>query len=143
MLRLTWADNATNEEGFSIEYSLDKVTFQNLMSVGANITSFNVGIVPYNLYFRVFAYNQAGKWGNSNVVYVDITPPTKPLVTDGGMYTSNAASLYAKWISSDADSGIGGYQYQITQDSTTGTVIKAWVSTGTTASVTAAGLTLL
>ena len=73
----------------------------------------------------------------------DITPPTTPVVTDDGTYTTVTTSLHATWTSSDAESGIVEYQYLIRQDSTTGTIIVGWTSTGTTASVTRTGLSLL
>jgi hypothetical protein len=65
------------------------------------------------------------------------------VVTDGGAYTAKTTTLTASWTSSDSESGITAYQYKITQDSATGTVIRNWTSTGTTASVTTTGLTLL
>jgi YHS domain-containing protein len=98
-------------------------------------------------YFGVKAKNGVGLWsavGYSNGIKVDTTAPIKPVVTDGGVYTNNSTTLNASWTGAvDSESGIAQYQYRITQDSTTGTVIKAWTSTGTTPSVTANGLTLL
>ena len=72
----------------------------------------------------------------------DTTAPTTPAVTDDGTYTTSVSQLHATWTSSDPESGIAEYQYQITRDLTTGTVIVAWTTTGTTASVTKTGLTL-
>ena len=73
----------------------------------------------------------------------DTTPPTPPVVTDDGASTSSATQLHATWTSADPESGITEYQYLIRQDSTTGTIIVNWTSTGTTASVTRTGLSLL
>lgn len=73
---------------------------------------------------------------------VDTTPPSTPVVTDEGVYTFNTTGLYASWTSTDPESGIAEYQYKITQDSTTGTVIRDWTSTGTCSWVIAALLSL-
>ncbi len=98
-------------------------------------------------YFSVKAKNGAGLWSSigysDGITVVDNTAPTTPVVTDSGTYTASTVQLTASWSSSDAESGISEYQYQITQDTTAGTVIRAWTSTGTTASVTASGLTLV
>jgi subtilisin family serine protease len=72
----------------------------------------------------------------------DLTPPTIPVVTDGGARTNSKTQLTASWTCSDPESGIAEYQYQILQDASTGTVIRDWISTGTIPSVTAIGLTL-
>lgn len=73
----------------------------------------------------------------------DATPPTTPVVTDDGTYTTVTTSLHAVWSSSDLESGIAEYQYLIRQDSTSGTIIVTWTSTGVTAAVTHTGLALL
>ncbi len=73
----------------------------------------------------------------------DTTPPTTPVVADEGQYTTKRDQLYASWTSSDPESGIAEYQYRITQDSPTGTVIiRNWTSTGTYNYVTAGALSL-
>ena len=73
----------------------------------------------------------------------DATAPTTPVVTDDGTATSVTTSLHATWTSSDPESGIAEYQYLIRQDSTSGVIIANFTSTGTTASVTHTGLSLL
>ena len=73
----------------------------------------------------------------------DTTPPTTPVVTDEGATTIRADQLYASYNASDAESGIAEYQYKITQDSISGSLIRDWTSSGTTSYVTAGGLTLL
>ncbi len=72
----------------------------------------------------------------------DTTPPTTPVVTDDGQYTTSSTTLHASWSSADPESGIAQYLYQIRQDSTVGTLIVDWTSTSTTTSVTRTGLTL-
>jgi len=77
-----------------------------------------------------------GGQSNGVMVTIDTTSPPTPIVTDGGEFTRKN-QLYASWTSSDPESGIQEYQYKITQDSTTGTVICNWTSTGRNAYVTA------
>jgi hypothetical protein len=72
----------------------------------------------------------------------DTTPPTRPLVTDAGSYVNTSDRLYASWISSDPESGITEYQYEITQDSCQGPMIREWSSAGTANYVTAGELSL-
>jgi lysophospholipase L1-like esterase len=75
-------------------------------------------------------------WGHP-----DGTPPTIPIVVDGGDYTTNNTQLHASWTSSDPESGIVEYQYSI---GTTpgGTNVVGWTSVGTNTSVTRTGLSL-
>jgi len=96
-------------------------------------------------YFTVKAKNRAGLWSgekSSNGVTVDVTPPTTPVVSDQGVYTSSTTTLYATWSSNDPESGIDQYIYRITQDSPTGTVIKGGASINVTTSLTVTGLAL-
>ena len=86
----------------------------------------------------------AGNWSEavSDQIILDATKPTTPIVTDDGVTTSSLNQLHARWSSSDTTSGIGEYQYLITQDSTSGTVIIGWTSVGTATEVTKTGLNL-
>ena len=86
----------------------------------------------------------AGNWSEtvSDQITLDTTRPTTPVVTDDGATTTSLDQLHARWSSSDVGSGIGIYQYRITQDSTTGAVIIDWTSVGTATEVTKTGLTL-
>jgi hypothetical protein len=96
-------------------------------------------------YFAVKAKNGSGIWsdiGKSDGTTVsDSTPPTTPLVTDDGDYTSNNAQLHASWSAPDPESGIAEYQYAIGTTSG-GTDVAAWTSVGTNTEVTKTGLSL-
>jgi len=88
-------------------------------------------------------------WGNSMpetgicmLEIPDISPPARPSVSDEAQFTNKKDRLSVSWSSSDAESGIFEYQYKITQDSPTGTVIKNWTSAGINTSLTVTGLTL-
>lgn len=72
----------------------------------------------------------------------DTTPPTTPVVTDDGAYTSSTSRLRATWRSSDPQSGIAEYQYLIRQGSPAGPILVPWTSRGTGTSVTRTGLAL-
>ena len=67
---------------------------------------------------------------NQPVPFVfDVTPPTTPVVADGGVYTTDASDLYATWQSQDPESGIARYEYSI--GTTPGNVnVVAWTSIG-------------
>jgi hypothetical protein len=43
----------------------------------------------------------------------DTTPPTTPVVDDGGDTTGSATVLYARWTATDYESGIQEYQYRV------------------------------
>src|SRR3989338_10974779 len=57
-------------------------------------------------------------------------------------YQISTEALSATWEATDANNNITGYQYMITQDSTAGTIIANWTSTGTINYMTHSGLTL-
>lgn len=106
------------------------------------------GLSPVTKYY--FAIKTSDEVANisglSNVpsaTTLDITPPTTPVVTDEGKFTTNQNQLYASWTAVDNESGIVEYQYKITQDTKTGSIIKNWTSTGIASSVSVSGLTLL
>ena len=98
-------------------------------------------------FFSVKAKNGAGLWsavGYSNGIKVDNTAPSPVIVTDDGAATTSKTSFHARWTSSsDGESGIAEYQYQIRQDSTTGTILVNWTSAGLVTEVTRSGLTLI
>jgi hypothetical protein len=67
---LAWTDNANNEDGFKIERSTDGITFTQIATVGANVTTFsNTGLTCATFYqYRVRAYNANGNSAYSNTV---------------------------------------------------------------------------
>lgn len=66
---LTWTDNASDEDGFRIERSLDGTTFTMIAAVGANSNSYSdTGLsTATTYYYRVYAYNGRGNSAYSNV----------------------------------------------------------------------------
>ena len=72
LINLTWTDNATNESGYSVERSLDGVSFSVIATLGVNATSYSSAGLNINTfyYFRVRATNAAGNSAYSNTVKV-------------------------------------------------------------------------
>ncbi len=147
----TSSDPESGIAGYSYKITQDSIAgtiIRNWTSTGTTPSVTATGLTlaqGKTYYFTVVAENPFKKLsgtGYSNGIKVDTTPPTTPVVTDGGTYTTSRTTLAASWTSSDPESGIKNYSYKITQDSITGTVIKNWTSTGITPSVTATGLTL-
>lgn len=98
-------------------------------------------------YWYVQAKNGVGLWsevGVSNGVQLDATPPTIPVVTDTGYYTTDLSQLSASWLASDPESGIVEYQYAIASSPTdpgSGYLLD-WKSAGTAEQVTETALNL-
>ncbi len=97
-------------------------------------------------YYAFFAHSSSG--GNlsrpvfATAVGTDLTPPSTPVVTDEGAYTTSADTLSANWSSQDSETGIAGYSYAI---GTTrgGADVVDWADIGTAAGVTRSGLSLI
>ena len=82
-VNLSWADNSNNENGFTIERSLNGVNSWNAIGyTGGNISAYSdTGLTPSTIYhYRVFAYNIIGNSGYTNTA--DATtlglPPEAP-----------------------------------------------------------------
>ena len=72
----------------------------------------------------------------------DVTPPTRPVVSDDGESTTDLTQLHASWSSSDAESGVIEYSYAIGTTSG-GTNVVNWTSVkNASTSVTKIGLNL-
>ena len=87
--------------------------------------------------------NKSDIWSSvySDMIILDTIPPIMSAIT-ALSETINKTALTASWAAAtDATSGIKEYQYKITKDSTTGSLIKDWANT-TSISVTATGLSL-
>lgn len=94
---------------------------------------------------RLSSQGDLGKYVLADAVRVvfpnadpDTTPPTTPVVTDEGRYTTVSNQLSASWVSNDPESGIERYEYAIgtsAADPGSGYVVD-WTSSGTSSSVT-------
>lgn len=114
------------------------VTSETTWSVAVNLAA-----GPNTLTIR--AVDRAGNVSPSisHTVNYDPTPPTTPVVTDDGRYTTTLNQLHARWSSQDPESGIQEYVYLIWQRDLNGseTVFRGWQHT-TTTEVTLTGLSL-
>ena len=81
---LTWSDNAGDEDGFTIERSLDQATWTSVGGVGANVTTYSDTGLAANTsyYYRVYAHNQAGNSGYSNQAGAITYPPVPSMHVD-------------------------------------------------------------
>ncbi len=150
-LHATWS--ASDPESGVIEYqyaigtTLGAANVVNWTSVGGTTSVTRSGLslaegVTY--YFSVRARNGAGLLGpvgSSDGITIDRSPPTTPVVTDDGVYTSSTDTLHATWSASDPQSGIAEYQYAIGASPGSSNVVN-WTSTGTNSFVEATGLNL-
>ncbi len=81
-INLTWTDNADNEASFRIERGTNGINFNEIDSVGANITAYSDTTAAENTtyYYRVKARNSAGDSGYTNVdsATTPVCPPEPP-----------------------------------------------------------------
>jgi hypothetical protein len=99
-ISLAWADNASNEDGFKIERSLDGVNFTQVATVGANVTTYSAtGLqAGTTYYFRVRSFNTGGDSGYSNTASATTPAATIPTAPSGVTVTAVSPSqLNVKW----------------------------------------------
>src|SRR6266480_1027757 len=73
-IKLSWKDNSTDENGFKVERSVDGISFNQINTVGQNVTTYQDHLGTGGLrYYRVRAYNGAGNSQYSNIASADTT----------------------------------------------------------------------
>jgi hypothetical protein len=77
----------------------------------------------------------------SDLVKVDMTVPSTPVVVDDGDHVVSATQLHASWAAGDNESGIAEYQYTI-GITPGGTDVVDWTSSGADTEVTVTDLSL-
>ena len=96
-VNLVWTDNADNETGFTIERSLDGVSFAQIGATGANVATYSDSTVsPGSQYhYRVRATNAAGDSGYSNTSSVTTPedPPQAPTSLSASATSSTSVDL--------------------------------------------------
>lgn len=98
---LSWTDNSGDETGFSIERSPDEITFVEIATVAANISTFeDTGLADDTTYwYRVSASNGAGTsaWSNTafDTTFALPAPPATP--TGLTVTTASGSELDLAW----------------------------------------------
>lgn len=130
----------TKESGTSIYINGYQVVAQDNTAIWSCDYALNEG----ENYLVITARNKYGMESASIMasIFLDASPPTTPLVTDDGAYTSARTQLHASWSSEDPQTGIVEYQYTVGTTSG-GTDVVGWISLGTQTEVTHSGLTLI
>ncbi len=96
-INLSWSDNASNEDGQTIQYSTDGGSnFSDLTSVSANTTSYqNTGLNASTTYhYRLFSYNGSGNsaYSNSASATTQAQGSTQNTSNNSSSNTASAAS---------------------------------------------------
>jgi chitodextrinase len=113
LIRLTWTDSNKNETGFRIERSTDGVTFAQIATVGADVTTYQNAVTACaRYYYRVRAiatetrYRPTPPWRST--VATDTIPPSQP-----GFLTASAVScsqINLSWGASTDACGVSIYR---------------------------------
>ena len=101
---LSWIDASSNETSFRIEMQTGTAAFQEVATVGANVTSLRLSSLQEKTtyQFRVRAANDAGFSGYSNTVQVTTPGTTPPPPPPSGTPPVAPTELTARWLGGGA-----------------------------------------
>jgi subtilisin family serine protease len=130
-INLTWTDNSTGESGFRIERSSDGVTFLQVGSVGANVTSFTNNFLTggASYWYRVRAY-EGGLNGPWSEVVVGSTMPPPAAPTNATAAALSNASIRVDWT--DNATSETGYKVERSLDGVAWTQVMTLPANATT-----------
>ena len=95
---LEWTDNSGSESGFHVERSADNVTFSEIDTVAADVTTYSDDSLQPDetYYYRVQAFNGTGDSDYSNVAS-DLTPEGPPRSPSGLSATAADGQVELSW----------------------------------------------
>jgi hypothetical protein len=158
-INLAWTDNATNENGYKIERSLDNSTWSALTTTAANVQTYsNTGLSASTLYYyRISATNGSGDSATvtANATTTAVTVPTAPSGLAAVATSSSSINLtwlersldgvtYSPLVSNAANNGAYSntglasatlYYYRVKSRNTAGSSAYSSVASATTNSV--------
>ena len=106
-VRVVWADNSTNEDGFRLERSADQVTWATVATIGPSSdtsVSFtdDTWTIEHQACYRVFAFNAAGDSPSAAACTAPLLGPTSLTLIDGGgpawIDNSSIEDGYEVWV---------------------------------------------
>ena len=105
-VRVQWADNSTNEDGFRVERSADQVTWATVVTLGPSSdtsVSFtdDTWTIEQQACYRVFAFNAAGDSPAAAACTAPLLGPTSLTLIDGGLAWIDNSSIedgYEVWV---------------------------------------------
>ncbi len=111
-INLAWTDTTTNGDGFDIERSTDNLTWGNLVSVGATITTYTVTGLTANTkyYFRVRAQNKGGTSNWSNVAEANTLPVSPDAPKNLTAVAVSSSQINLVWV--DATTNETGFELE-------------------------------
>lgn len=106
--------------------------------------SYTVSLIEGTNVLNVLTKDVAGNSSATitTAILLDTTPPTTPVITDDGAFTSNLTQLHATWASADPQTGIVAYDYRI-GTTLTGSELVPNTPADVATEVTRTGLTLV
>ena len=104
-VRVLWADNSTNEDGFRLERSADQVTWATVATIGPSSetsVSFidDTWTIEQQTCYRVLAFNAVGNSPSAAACTAPLLGPTNLTLTDGLAWTDNSSieDGYEVWV---------------------------------------------
>lgn len=111
-IRVTWTDNAANEDSYELQSSTDAGSSWTTISLPANTTDYEAtGLVPATQYwFRVRAVNQIGASAFGTTVTASTLPPPLAAPADLVATAQSADAIRLTWV--DTTAAESGFELQ-------------------------------
>jgi len=135
-INLSWTDNSTDETQFNIERGTDGINFNQIATVGANVTTYsNTGLTASTTYYyRVRAYNSGGYSGYTNTANATTPacPPAPPAAPSNLTASATQTSITLNWTdNSNNEDGFRIYRGTTSSNLTLRATVGANVATYT------------